>query len=75
MPLYEYACRDCQKQFELLVRGDETPRCPHCHGRKLAKQLSVVSGHVAGGKGSGGAQAGGCGLPQCGTGGCGGRSA
>jgi len=74
MPLYEYACRDCEKLFELLVRGDEKPRCPHCHGRKLSKQLSVVSGHVAGGNGGAAAQAGGCGLPQCGMGGCGGRS-
>ena len=72
MPLYEYVCRKCDKSFELLVRGDETPKCPHCQGRKLEKLLSVVSGHVSAGKGRAAPEPGGCGLPQCGTGGCGG---
>ncbi len=72
MPLYEYVCRACEERFELLVRGDDTPQCPHCHGKKLEKLLSVVSGHVAGGKGNAASEPGGCGRPQCGTGGCGG---
>ena len=73
MPLYEYACRACDQQCELLVRGDEQPICPHCGSIQLTKQLSVVAAHVA----SGGStrQAfpdSGCGRPQCGQGGCGG---
>ena len=72
MPLYEYVCQKCDKSFELLVRGDDTPQCPHCHSRKLDKLLSVVSGHVAGGKGYASPDPGGCGKPQCGMGGCGG---
>ena len=75
MPLYEYACRDCGKSFEILVRGTEKPACPHCESRKLDKLLSVVSGHVAGGRGGAPAPTpGGCGRPQCGTGGCQGLS-
>lgn len=71
MPLYEYACRECGREFEVLVRGEETPVCPHCESRKLDKLLSVAAGHVAKGKPSGGAEpAGGCGRPQCGSGGC-----
>lgn len=71
MPLYEYTCRACGKECELLVRGDEKPVCPHCASRKLDKLLSVVSGHVAGSRGADAAPvAGGCGRPQCGTGGC-----
>jgi hypothetical protein len=62
------------KLGQLLIRGDDTPECPHCQSRKLNKLLSVVAGHVAGGNGGAAAQAGGCGLPQCGRGGCGGRS-
>ena len=51
MPLYEYSCQKCSRKIELLVRGDETPVCPHCESTKLTKLLSVVSGHVAGGGG------------------------
>jgi putative FmdB family regulatory protein len=72
MPIYEYACPECQKEFEFLVRGQETPACPHCGGDQLEKQLSVPSAHRASAEltvctppGPGG-----CGLPQCGQGGC-----
>ncbi|MDD9942772.1 MAG: zinc ribbon domain-containing protein [Myxococcales bacterium] len=31
MPLYEYHCARCSKQFEELVYGDKsTPSCPSC---------------------------------------------
>jgi putative FmdB family regulatory protein len=49
MPLYEYACKECEKQFELLVRGTETPECPSCHGTELERQLSVFAAHTSGG--------------------------
>jgi putative FmdB family regulatory protein len=69
MPLYEYSCEPCGRNIELLVRGDEKPEGPHCHGTKLTKLLSVVSGHVANGGGDSGV-GGGCGRPPCGMGGC-----
>jgi len=43
MPIYEYACRDCGKEFELLVRSDTRLECPQCHSVKLEKQLSVFA--------------------------------
>lgn len=43
MPLYEYACRSCQHQFELLVREHTVLECPECHGIELEKQLSVFA--------------------------------
>lgn len=74
MPLYEYACRDCESQFELLVRGSEQPQCPQCASDQLVKQLSVPAAPAA----SAGelpvcrpAMPAGCGLPQCGRSGCG----
>jgi putative FmdB family regulatory protein len=31
MPLYDYACSRCSKQFEEMVRSDSpTPACPTC---------------------------------------------
>ena len=41
MPLYEYVCRECEHPFEALVFDGETVECPHCHGRKLERQMSV----------------------------------
>ncbi|MFO1435032.1 MAG: zinc ribbon domain-containing protein [Gammaproteobacteria bacterium] len=43
MPIYEYACRDCGKQFEQLVRADNPPECPHCSGHRLEKLLSAFA--------------------------------
>lgn len=43
MPLYEYACRRCQHQFELLVREQTVLECPECHSTELEKQLSVFA--------------------------------
>jgi putative FmdB family regulatory protein len=73
MPLYEYVCRKCQGEFELLIRGDETPECPKCGGRKLEKLLSVAAAHVSGSRalpvcGMAPRQA--CGQPECGMGRC-----
>jgi putative FmdB family regulatory protein len=48
MPLYEFVCRDCLQEQELLVRGDETPVCEACGGVHLAKLLSVPAAHLAG---------------------------
>ncbi len=41
MPLYEYNCPRCKKQFELLIRGREKPKCPHCGSAKLEKLFST----------------------------------
>lgn len=40
MPIFEYVCRDCQHEFEILVSGETRPRCPECESRKLDKQIS-----------------------------------
>ena len=41
MPLYEYACRDCDHTFEELVFGKEAVACPRCQGAKVERLLSV----------------------------------
>lgn len=73
MPIYEYTCRSCDADFELLIRGGEKPVCPECGERSPTRRLSVPAAHVA----SSGSlpvcetpQPGTCGRPQCGMGGC-----
>ena len=48
MPLYEYACRECAHQFELLVRGSEAPQCPACHATALERRFSAFAAHTSG---------------------------
>jgi putative FmdB family regulatory protein len=43
MPIYEYACLGCGRQFEALVFGGERPSCPACAGRDLEKRLSAFA--------------------------------
>ena len=75
MPLYEYVCHDCRREFELLVRGDDQPACDECGSTKLRKLLSVPAAHSAGATGDGPSACdlpggmcgmGGCGMPECG---------
>ena len=41
MPMYEYACRDCEHVFEALVFDGEKVDCPECHSGRLERLLSV----------------------------------
>lgn len=43
MPIFEYTCRGCGKEFELLVRKGDTPACPSCAGQDLEKNISGVA--------------------------------
>lgn len=68
MPIYEYVCQECGRDFEKYVRAWAEPvSCPACDGARVEKQLSTFafSGTEARARASSG---GGCG---CGRGGCG----
>jgi putative FmdB family regulatory protein len=41
VPIFEYECRTCGREFELLVRTGDVPACPSCAGRDLEKLLSL----------------------------------
>ena len=43
MPLFEYECRGCGRQFEYLTREGRSPACPSCQGVDLQKLLSVFA--------------------------------
>lgn len=81
MPLYEYHCAPCDRQFEALVRADgPTPPCPECGHPEPSKLFSVpAAAHVGGSSRSGlpicngdaGPAFGPCGAGGCGMGTCG----
>jgi putative FmdB family regulatory protein len=50
MPIFEYRCRDCEKQFQHLImkKGEEAGlECPGCHGRNLKRLISKVAYHAS----------------------------
>ena len=48
MPLYEYRCGTCSREFERLVFGSERPACPSCGSQALEKLLSTFAAHARG---------------------------
>ncbi len=70
MPIYEFQCRQCDRQFETLVRSSDVVTCPGCSSEDLKK---LISAHAVGS----GAPDTPCGsapcspMPACGMGGCG----
>ena len=43
MPIYEYRCRACDRTFEALVRGGDTPACPACAATDLERLVSLFA--------------------------------
>ena len=63
MPLYEYSCNKCGKQFEKLVsmsNRDKPQKCPSCDSEDTQKLMSTFatksdgSGPTSSGGGGGG---------------------
>lgn len=68
MPIYEYACMECESHFEELVRNaEQAVACPDCGAGNVLKQISAFAISGTSAKPSFGGSAGGC----CGGGGCG----
>ena len=50
MPIYEFGCQLCGKEFQYLVLRKEDEEgliCPRCNGRDLRKLVSRVAYHVS----------------------------
>lgn len=44
MPIYEFKCKDCGKNFEALVIGSrEDIDCPQCKGTSLERLMSACA--------------------------------
>ncbi|HPT51326.1 MAG TPA: zinc ribbon domain-containing protein [Accumulibacter sp.] len=67
MPIYEYACAACGKEFEKLLRqSSPAPECPDCHSTDLRKKLSAFAAVTGASAGAGEfpAACGSCGHPD-----------
>jgi putative FmdB family regulatory protein len=40
MPIFDYECRGCGRQFELLVLKTTVAECPSCQSRELEQLIS-----------------------------------
>ena len=49
MPLFEYICKKCSHQFEVLVMGSTVPECPSCNSKRLEKLMSSFAVNSGGG--------------------------
>jgi putative FmdB family regulatory protein len=50
MPIYEYQCEGCHRQFQRLMMGRRDEKelfCPNCGGRSLKKLISRVAYHLS----------------------------
>jgi len=43
MPIFEYICDECTKEFHFHVRAGVPPVCPRCWNQKVTKQLSLFT--------------------------------
>ncbi len=51
MPMYEYRCGGCGKQFELSQSMHAVPEdtaCPHCHAKNATRLLSAFASKIVG---------------------------
>jgi putative FmdB family regulatory protein len=64
MPIYEYHCSDCGKEFEKLMGFSDpninAPECPTCQSHNTQKRLSTIAAYSSSG-GSYGQSASSCG--------------
>lgn len=64
MPIYEYYCSHCKKQYERLVMNDEQIKCAVC-GTVLKKLISAPNFKIAGFNESNGYSCDGCKGGEC----------
>ncbi len=43
MPLYDFHCDACDKQFELLVRSADVAACPSCGTSAIRRLISPIA--------------------------------
>lgn len=64
MPIYEYICQECKKEFELIrpmSQADQPIPCTGCGGENVKKKLALFYAQ------SGGSSLAGTSAPSCGS--------
>jgi putative FmdB family regulatory protein len=66
MPLYEYRCRACGHEFEVLTRAADADAvaCQACASRKVTRLLSTFAVHGAAAAAPEPGPCGACGAPE-----------
>ncbi|WP_243662972.1 FmdB family zinc ribbon protein [Hydrogenispora ethanolica] len=70
VPIYEFRCSDCQRDFEELCRLDQPVKvCPFCGSRQIRKKMSAFAGanHGTSGGSSSSHSCGSCHGGHCGS--------
>ncbi|PID71983.1 MAG: hypothetical protein CSB34_04875 [Desulfobulbus propionicus] len=51
MPIFEYECRDCKHQFEIITTSSqqEPVTCPECNSRDVVKNMSASAIRIGSG--------------------------
>ncbi|MGO8673974.1 MAG: FmdB family zinc ribbon protein [Capsulimonadaceae bacterium] len=74
MPLYEYTCRECDTDFEMLTsagKRDSVAACPSCGADKVLRKISLAANAVIkSGKSGGSSEPYSCGSSSCCGGSC-----
>ncbi len=72
MPIYEYVCKSCKKEFEAIrpmSQKDAQIECEKCGSKKVKRKLAVLYAHSEG-KAIAGTSSG-CNCGSCSGGSCG----
>lgn len=43
MPIFEYICKECSGEFEVIVQGSQEVACPSCESTELEKKFSAFA--------------------------------
>ena len=72
MPIYEYSCQKCGRDFEELVFDETPPPCPYCGSNDTQKLMSCCARHNNGAEGGeyAASSGGGGGCSGCSGGNC-----
>ena len=67
MPIYEYQCQQCNREFEKLVfNSSEKISCPGCKSKKVKRMMSACAFSIGGTfKSTAGSSCGSCASSNC----------
>lgn len=74
MPIYEYHCETCGKDFECLIFGSDVPECKSCSSKEVNRLMSACGFLSKDGSGQTTSTSAGSSCGSCSAGSCAGCS-